>query len=425
MLLEQFLEVVYSELEKVEWIYISTGYEGVCSFSDGCGVAGNILFEFVLSIKDGSILMTLTNVETQSILGILKYDAKTTRWFGRSFISGFIQISTAVDKENIWNQLAYPLRYMSGQHVQKSLGVLYVDDIVPDYVIPTYDIKAHELFNAVDKSQPALVLVACDKLQQFTNCVQALAQNPESTVLPVYLFLDKPQDASLFRDSNAHIEVFLQSFPHGVVIQRTCSWGYGKHIIDIYRQLFDVCGHPYIYIIEDTVVVKSNYFSVLQNLWDWVNRNEYHNVGIIQGCGDTTHGEEYVDIATGVLSGYSMSKACWEQIKDVIYTYETDYLFARYNERPHRTIRKYFNSLFNISMAEGYPLSREQLQVLKATVSVVESSEQGAIIVALQHKGLSRIQPSAILCYSVERYNGVIENTVIDEWDQVEFEEWV
>ena len=208
-------------------------------------------------------------------------------------------------------------------------------------------------------------------------------------------------------------------FPDAVIVQRPCNFGVGKNAIDARRQLFDILGFERVYLIEDDVVIAPNCFTIVDAAWDWTARNAYQNVGVIQGWWLNTKREPspYIDISINELWGYSMSKECWDDIKDIVYDYEQKFLFSRYHERPHRTIGTWYESIPSHPIKPGYPLEGERLQVLRGFMGSVQTSQQWVILIAMYKKGWLRIHPKINLCENIGR-SGVGK---IEDYDNLHY----
>ncbi len=434
--IEAFKDTLANALLSTKWAV--TDNEGKCEieFTQTHILVREHLLPYTLEFDEVKNTLTIVVHNTDdSLLAILIYEPKKERWFGRSFKGGYIQIM-AESNSHTWKSLGDPRKYAKTAKVQKPKGLSYIDEIPMDHTVPPYDILTdYPDFKDSIHPDACIALIACNRLQYFTQCVQALAQNPELKDLDVFLFLDKPTDTAQFEDSTRHIEVLKAEKPNAYIIQRSCNFGVGKNIIDCRRQLFDVLGFDYVFVIEDDVVVAPNYLSTMLNLWSWIIKNQYqNNIGIIQGWQYNVSNPptSYVDINIDNLWAYGMSKACWEDIKEWVYQYEKDYLFSRYNERPHRTIFKWYESLPGNKVREGYPVSEEKLAILRGSLSSIPSTQEGCILTALYKKGWLRISPCMNLAENIGR-SGVgkcedytdmgFENVKIQNLDIEEFEE--
>ena len=166
-------------------------------------------------------------------------------------------------------------------------------------------------------------------------------------------------------------------------------------------------------------MIAPNCFTIVDAAWDWTARNAYQNVGVIQGWWLNTKREPspYIDISINELWGYSMSKECWDDIKDIVYDYEQKFLFSRYHERPHRTIGTWYESIPSHPIKPGYPLEGERLQVLRGFMGSVQTSQQWVILIAMYKKGWLRIHPKINLCENIGR-SGVGK---IEDYDNLHY----
>lgn len=407
MLLGQFESFLADTLLTTNWSLVDSSGECECSFTGSQILFRGEAIPFTLEfdkLKDKLQLTVFS--EASKILAVLVYDKKQQRWFGRSFAGGYIQI-TPTSEQYVWKELSNTRKFMLGNVPAKQMGVQYADIINVDYHIPKYDITQDfpETISTI-QNECCIALVACERLDYFKRCVQALALNPEFSQWPVFLFLDQPTDTSKNVDCAEHILVLRKYCPEAHIICRPVNFGAGKNIIDARRQLFDNLKFSYVYIIEDDVVVAPNYFETMTNLWSWLVKNQYkNNVGVVQGWWHNIRNQasSYVEVSVDALWAYGMSKECWDDIKDLVYEYEQNYLFCRYHERPHRTIGNYWDSVKITPVREGYPLPESKLSVLRGYMGSIQTTQEWAVLLAMYKRGWLRISPKINLAENIGR----------------------
>lgn len=403
---EQFQTCLANALLTTSWELVDN--QGACEieFTQGHVVVRDNLVPYTLVFDNLKNRLTLTLFDkNDAALGVLVYDVKKLRWFGRSFQGGYIQISP-ISNSHVWRKIGDPRKYMR-ETVVKAPPVNYIDEIPIDHKVPDFDIlETYPDFKDSIHTDSCIAIIACNRLEYFKQSVQALAQNSEFQDLDVFLFLDKPTDSSKFEDNQKHTDYLKTLKPGAYIVHRPCNFGVGKNTIDCRRQLFDTLNYDYVFFIEDDVVVAPNYVSTMLRLWSWVVKNDYqNNIGIIQGWqyNVSNNPDSYVDISVDNLWAYSMSRRCWNDIKDLVYEYEKEYLFSRYNERPHRTIFKWYESIPVSKTREGYPISGEKLATLRGSLSSVQSNQEGCILTVLYKKGWLRISPHVNLAENIGR----------------------
>jgi len=407
MEIQEFEQLLAETVITTSWEWTSNEHTGEVGFTETHIVVGDQLYPYTLVFEKlrNKLVLNIFEPDTGKIFAILTYDDKKLRWFGRSFISGYVQILVGSNVP-VWKTLGNPRKLMK-ESVSKVKPVNYVDEIPIDYVVPKYDIREDfPDFGKTIHPECCIALIACNRLEYFTKCVQALALNPESKQWPVFLFLDKPTDISKDIDSAQHIVILKQYLPNANIVCRPCNFGAGKNIIDARRQLFDYLHFDYVFIIEDDVIVAPNYLGMMVNLWSWLVKNKYkNNVGIVQGWqyNVSEPPSSYVEVNIDNLWAYSMSRECWDDIKDIVYKYESDYLFSRYNERPHRTIFKWYDSIPICELREGYPVSDNKLSVLKGSLNAIQTNQEGCVLNVLHKRGWIRLNPKVNLAENIGR----------------------
>ncbi len=401
-----FEAAVISLLETTQWSFINNDGKVEASFTRDEILLPETSLPFLIAydVIQGKLSLTVMEEDGITTQAVLEYVRNKGAWFGRGFQKGYVQI-TPLTNRTLWEKVLNPAKFMQGAPIKKVAGTLYADQIYTDYKIPAFDIRTIPGVHYKTTSKNAIALIACIRLGYFTKTVQALALTPESTTWPIFLFLDFPTDSSCYKDNLAHVEVMKSFFPDAVIIQRPCNFGAGKNIIDARRQLFDYLGFEYVYLLEDDIIIAPNCLTILESLWNWVTRNTYTNIGVVQGWWLNTKREPstYVDISVNELLGYSMSKRCWDDIKPIVYEYEQKFLFSRYHERPHKTIGNWFDSLPTLPIQPGYPIEGERFQVLRGFMGSVQTSQQWTVLIAMYKKGWLRIHPKINLCENIGR----------------------
>ncbi len=405
MLLHQFETFLVDTVLTTRWSIVDNDGEAECSFTESQILYRDQVVPCILQFDKLKDKLQLTLIKDDKMLAVLVYDRRQQRWFGRSTAGGYIQI-TATSNQHIWRELSDTRKFMKGNVPAKDMGIQYADNINVDYHVPQYDIRVD--FPDFDKTihtDSCIAIIACDRLEYFTKCVQALAQNPEFAEWPVFLFLDMPTDVSRNMESAEQIIVLKELCPNAHIICRPCNFGVGKNIIDARRQLFDNLHFDYVFIIEDDVVVAPNYFETMTNLWSWLVKNQYKdNVGVVQGWQHnvTKDPSSYVGISLDSLWAYSMSKECWDDIKGLVYEYESKFLFCRYHERPHRTIGKFWESVKSMTR-NGYPLTDSQVNVLRGYMGSIQTTQEWAVLIAMYKRGWLRLSPKINLAENIGR----------------------
>ena len=317
-----------------------------------CIVAGKeCTYKIYYDEKIDRMVLEFTEFENNFLVSKMVYQPTQNRFAGRDRTtkSGVAQLvpEDNVEKWKYFGRPQYLLKEEQKDTEKKIIPLLFKEDIAATYDLPDCDISQSEPQCLDNKELPAICLIACDRPHYFKQVVQALAQNPQFQKWPVYVFIDRPEERGLVRLVDEQLKM-LRKYVDAYVIRRRENWGCGNNIIDARHQLFDKVGHERVYVFEDDLVPSANYLTLCENMWEW--SKQYDNVGVIQGWNwcelSPDAREDYVDYVTSTMGnwwGYSMSKECWDSIKEMVYEYRDTFLFGQfYRDRPHRTILEWF-----------------------------------------------------------------------------------
>ena len=130
------------------------------------------------------------------------------------------------------------------------------------------------------------------------------------------------------------------------VVLREENYGVGRNLIGARRDLFDLHGYERVILIEDDLIPGPNFIKTTLSLADWAK--SYNDVGMVQ-VWNLPH-REITEIDLDVVEpthehfySYCIDVGVWNEIKETIYTYESQYLQGvSYANKDWRAIRKKF-----------------------------------------------------------------------------------
>ena len=375
-----------------------------------CMVAGKeCTYKMYHDVKTDRMVIEFTEFEGNFLVSRMVYQPLRNRFSGRDRTtkSGVAQL---VPEDNVeeWTYFGRPyyLLQTKKKDTQKQvIPLLFKEDVAASYELPECDISQLKPQCLDNKELPAICLIACDRPDYFFKVVQALAQNPQFHEWPVYLFIDKPEAKERIRVVEEQLE-FLTKYCDAYIIKRRENWGCGNNIIDARRQLFDKVGHDRVYVFEDDLVPATNYLTLCENMWEW--SKQYDNVGVIQGWNwcelSPDARDQHIDYVTSIMGnwwGYSMSKECWDSIKEIVYEYQKNFLFGQfYYDRPHRTILEWFRQftsskcpIFDGEEGSQYPDPDGFKSIVSNYFSGPPTGQDAVTMIATWYKGWRRVAP--------------------------------
>ena len=137
-------------------------------------------------------------------------------------------------------------------------------------------------------------------------------------------------------------------FSDATIVCRANNWGIGRHLIDARRHLFDELKYDRVLLLEDDLVLGENYVETVFKISNWASK--YDDIGTITAYNinpasiEQQSKQENQLIATNRhFWAYVITKQVWDEIKHIIYAYETRFLSkSTYTNRAHRRIRWLF-----------------------------------------------------------------------------------
>jgi hypothetical protein len=250
------------------------------------------------------------------------------------------------------------------------------------------------------KDDTAVAIIACNRINYYKEMLTALA--PQLEGLPVYVFLDMPEDPNQADLQEKH-ETFTKSLlPSAKIVKRPANFGCGLNIFDARDQLFTNLGYQKVFVFEDDMVPASNYVEYCNKLWDW--SRQFSNVGAVQGwarcfanLSEKRRKNKEVRVTFDNAWGYLMGKECWDAIRPDFIDYITflsDRLYAnRDNMRISRWAHK-FKQLNFMPRGEN-PFELDPLSRLDeaATLENLPTGQDGTTYLLMRHAGFVRLAP--------------------------------
>lgn len=278
---------------------------------------------------------------------------------------------------------------------------------VKQFKVPYFNAKETFKLHEFNVSHPAIVIVGFDRPEFIHRTITALKKNPQFWDWPVYVFLDAPlpEDVGRKVDCDKVYEIVKRQKPQGefVVIRRDRHYGCGRNLIDARHQVFDVMGHSRAYVFEDDLEVSPSYLSLCENLWRWVERRKFSNVGVVQGWEyshiSSTKADSLRPFTQATFSnlwGYSMSRDCWNRISPFLMAYLVEQLdtVPNYESRNHKLIGSQISKFMNLeisSNSSAYPVQQDyDIQKINY-LNNPSTGQDGVTISAIYAAGLVRI----------------------------------
>ncbi|MDT9225496.1 MAG: glycosyltransferase [Limnospira sp. PMC 1279.21] len=198
-------------------------------------------------------------------------------------------------------------------------------------------------------AKAAVSISAYNRPEYFKQVVESLENNPESSFLDFYFFLDGGQESA--QEENAKI-ITNSSIVNKHIIARHNNWGLGRNMIEARCTLFDVCGYDRVLVLEDDMVLSPYYIGLIFRLLDWSEAN-FDDVGVVQGwfpCQwnreEKLHHLDKVCVGNPHWWGYALSRKVWDEIKSLLYEYEDRFLKDRaYSQRDDHAIREFYKKI--------------------------------------------------------------------------------
>tara|TARA_B100001142_G_scaffold106019_2_gene107869 strand:- start:839 stop:1660 length:822 start_codon:yes stop_codon:yes gene_type:complete len=226
-------------------------------------------------------------------------------------------------------------------------------------------------------------------------------------------------------------------FKNVTYVLREENWGIGRHLIDARRTLFDELGYDRILLLEDDMVLAPNYVKTVFDISDWASN--YGDIGTVMAYNINHNAPEiqatqinHVISTNRHFWGYVITKKVWDDIKHIIYEFESKYLLKyTYTNRPHRRIRWLFMRKWISRKRHQKPNPMIPSECMTPPFSKlpfrVATSQDAITALALWHHGYSRIttRVSRAEYVGVEGYSfsqEVFENQGFDKQNLIDFD---
>ena len=134
--------------------------------------------------------------------------------------------------------------------------------------------------NYSDRSQlpDAVAVIAFNRPEYLKKLIQSLEQNPESSQIPFFFFLDGGEGNTQIENQSL---VDLSRIANRNVVLREKNYGCPMNHLEAAKFLFDWCGFKRVVFIQEDLMVSCSYLQTLFRLHDWANEH-YANIGTVQ-----------------------------------------------------------------------------------------------------------------------------------------------
>lgn len=287
-------------------------------------------------------------------------------------------------------------------------------------------------FDYAEKFQrdTAIMLTAFNRPQYLTQTLEALSKNPEIDEIPIFFILDGGPNAK----QDELIEVIESfHFPHIEIIAREENYGCGRNLIDARRFLFDHCHFDKVIVMEDDLVIAPQGIGLLLRMHRWCREN-LPNFGAVTlwsqysaSRGEKKHYLRYLTDPPIIpeeryppsykeygnyfdqtnlpkkvhfyrlpcMWVYCLDRQCWDEIKDILYTYESRFLQGEsYHKRDNPAIRhwiwqKLLKAKFNMPK-----INPSRYEIVGDPYLITTATTQDAMTaMALRIRGLRYMMP--------------------------------
>ena len=188
----------------------------------------------------------------------------------------------------------------------------------------------------------AILVIGFKRLHYFHQTLESLERNPESQTLDFHFSLDGGREAR--QDELAEM-INTSSIKNKHIVCRESNYGIGRHLIGARREIFDGLGYDRLILFEDDMLLSPTYISTVLKISDWAH--QYDNIGTVMAynLNKSDRNQQAEDLNKVVPTnrhfwGYCLTRKVWDNIKQVLYDYEEEYLDGvPYKKRHHRRIR--------------------------------------------------------------------------------------
>ena len=191
----------------------------------------------------------------------------------------------------------------------------------------------------------AILLLGFNRIDYFTKVLSSLEKNKAAYEHDIFVYVDGGPNA---KQEEIKQLIKTSNFSDATIVCRANNWGIGRHLIDARRHLFDELKYDRVLLLEDDLVLGENYVETVFKISNWASK--YDDIGTITAYNinpasiEQQSKQENQLIATNRhFWAYVITKQVWDEIKHIIYAYETRFLSkSTYTNRAHRRIRWLF-----------------------------------------------------------------------------------
>ena len=191
----------------------------------------------------------------------------------------------------------------------------------------------------------AILLLGFNRIDYFTKVLSSLEKNKAAYEHDIFVYVDGGPNA---KQEEIKQLIKTSKFSDATIVCRANNWGIGRHLIDARRHLFDELKYDRVLLLEDDLVLGENYVETVFKISNWASK--YDDIGTITAYNinpasiEQQSKQENQLIATNRhFWAYVITKQVWDEIKHIIYAYETRFLSkSTYTNRAHRRIRWLF-----------------------------------------------------------------------------------
>jgi len=193
-------------------------------------------------------------------------------------------------------------------------------------LITAYDIS-YKNYSLRNKQETAVLILAYNRPEYFSECIKALEQNKEAAEIPFIFALDGGPNSR----QKENIAILKKSkIKNKIILRRDRNYGCPKNHIDAYRFIFDWCKFKKMIMIQEDILISSTYIAFILNFHSWATKT-YTNIGAVHGLAynafsfsEKENNKSLVieDRQPWHFRTFCMNNAIWDRVKLIMYSYE-------------------------------------------------------------------------------------------------------
>ena len=190
----------------------------------------------------------------------------------------------------------------------------------------SYD-TAYKNYAQKNNQETAVLIVAYNRPEYFSECIQSLEKNKEAQNIPFIFALD----GGLESKQKENLEIIKKAkLKHKIILLRHRNYGCPKNHIDAYRFVFDWCAFKKMIMVQEDILVTPTYITFILNFHTWATTT-YTNIGAVHGFSYCFLSPEEKQKKQSLIAEdniywlfrtFCMDSHAFHKIKPIMYRYE-------------------------------------------------------------------------------------------------------